>query len=77
MEHPLVTVDKSLNIEQLGDKINELNRKLTWAMRTGNGDMMNQIRMAIESYTLRLNALYKEKDKNNDNEKYTKNIDIS
>jgi hypothetical protein len=54
MEHPLIGNLEELTPEQLTDKINELHQKLTVAMRTGNGNLCNQIRMAIESYTNKL-----------------------
>jgi hypothetical protein len=54
MEHPLIGNLEELTPEQLTDKINELHQKLTVAMRTGNGHLCNQIRMAIESYTNKL-----------------------
>lgn len=54
MEHPLIGNLDELTPEQLTDKINELHQKLTIAMRTGNGHICNQIRMAIESYTNKL-----------------------
>ena len=54
MEHPLIDNLDELTPEQLTDKINELHQKLTIAMRTGNGHLCNQIRMAIESYTNKL-----------------------
>jgi hypothetical protein len=50
MEHPLIGNIDHLTEDQLSEKINELNRKLNMAVRTGNGHMCNQIRMALESY---------------------------
>lgn len=57
MEHPLIGELSSLTLDELTAKISELNQKLTFAMRTGNGDLCNQLRMAIESY----NNKYREK----------------
>ena len=54
MEHPLIGNLEELTPEQLTEKITELHQKLTIAMRTGNGHLCNQIRMAIESYTNKL-----------------------
>ena len=56
MEHPLIGNLEELTPEQLTEKITELHQKLTIAMRTGNGHLCNQIRMAIESYTNKLRA---------------------
>lgn len=50
MEHPLIGPLDDLTEEQLLAKITELNQKLNFAARMGNGAMANQLRMAIESY---------------------------
>ncbi len=50
MEHPLIDNLDSLSTDQLQEKISELTKKLGIAMRTGNGHLCNQIRMALESY---------------------------
>ena len=57
MEHPLIGDLSSLTLDELGEKIADLNRKLSMALRTGNGHLCNQIRMAIESH----NVKYQEK----------------
>ena len=57
MEHPLIGDLSNLTMDELGEKIADLNRKLSMAMRTGNGHLCNQIRMAIESH----NVKYQEK----------------
>ena len=50
MEHPLIPNLDNLKLEELGEKITELNKKLRIAQNTGNGHLCNQIRMALESY---------------------------
>jgi len=50
MEHPLIGNIDELTVDDLTSKINELNNKLNIVMRTGNGNLCNQIRMAIETY---------------------------
>ena len=50
MEHPLIGNIDHLTEDQLSEKINELNKKLNMAIRSGNGHMCNQLRMAIESF---------------------------
>lgn len=57
MQHPLIGDLTHLTEEELSTKISDLNQKLSIAMRTGNGHLCNQLRMAIESYT----AKYQEK----------------
>jgi len=50
MEHPLIANLDELSNEQLQEKISELTKKLNIALRTGNGHLCNQLRMALESY---------------------------
>ena len=50
MEHPLIGSLDELTLEELGTKINELGKKLGIAARSGNGQVCNQIRMAMENY---------------------------
>lgn len=50
MEHPLIPNLDNFSSEELLEKITELNKKLSIAMRTGNAHLCNQLRMAIESY---------------------------
>ncbi len=54
MEHPLINNIDDLTMDQLVEKINELNGKLNIAYRTGNGHLCNQLRMAIETFTNKL-----------------------
>jgi hypothetical protein len=57
MEHPLIDSLDSLTEDQLLEKISELNKKLMIAYGTGNSWLCEQIRMALESYTVK----YREK----------------
>ena len=50
MEHPLVGNLDDLSVDQLTTQISDLSRKLSIASRTGNAQLCNQIRMALESY---------------------------
>ena len=50
MEHPLIGKLDDLSAEDLLGRITELNKKLTIAMRMGNGYLCDQIRMALTSY---------------------------
>ena len=50
MEHPLISNVDELTTEQLQEKISELTKKLGIAMRTGNGHLCNQLRMALETF---------------------------
>ena len=57
MEHPLINNIDGLSLEELQSKISDLNKKLSFAHRTGNGFLSDQIRMALETY----NNKYQEK----------------
>lgn len=73
MEHPLIPSLDDLSLEQLSDKISELNKKLAIAYRTGNAHLCDQIRMAIESYQTK----YQEKLKGSSGTPFDEVIDIS
>lgn len=79
MSHPLIENADKLTIDELQTKLNDLNKKLGIASRTGNGHLCNQIRMAIDTfqnvYNDKLRAQYKKDEK--DMDKYTSKIDIS
>jgi hypothetical protein len=52
MEHPFLS-SKSLEdktLEELQSKITDLNNKLSFAYRTGNRPLINQLHMVLESY---------------------------
>lgn len=68
MEHPLIGNLEDLTADELSSKITDLYSKLNFATRTGNGNLCNQIRMAIESYQSRYHALLEQqKQKSNVN----------
>jgi hypothetical protein len=50
MEHPLIPNLDNLSADELLEKITELNKKLSIAVRMSNHYLCNQLRMAIESY---------------------------
>jgi hypothetical protein len=77
MEHPLVYIDPELNADKLLDRINELNRKLMIATRSGNGHLCNQIRMAIDSYRARYSAIIEQQQKDSQGPTFEDRIDIS
>ena len=73
MEHPLIGSLDEFTAEQLLEKITELHKKLGIAMRMGNADLCNQIRMAIESHQNK----YQEKIRSNPDTNFDSVIDIS
>jgi hypothetical protein len=50
MEHPFINNLENKNLEELQNTISNLTSKLTFAYRTGNGPLIHQLNMAIESY---------------------------
>jgi len=73
MEHPLISNLNDLTEEQLLEKIFELRKKLNIAYGTGNADLCNQIRMAIESFQ----SKYNEKTRRDSNNNFDEIINIS
>jgi hypothetical protein len=73
MEHPLIPSLDDLTLEQLSEKITELNKKLAIAYGTGNSHLCNQVRMAIESYQTK----YQEKMRGGNGTPFDEVIDIS
>lgn len=73
MEHPLIGKLDDLSPEQLQDRITDLNKKLSIAMRMGNGYLCDQLRMAIESHQNK----YQEKIRNDPDNNFNDVIDIS
>lgn len=77
MEHPLVSGLDQLTEEQLTERINDLHRKLSMAMRMGNGYLCNQVRMVLESHQSRLNFLQEERHRAGKDNTHFDKIDIS
>ena len=76
MDHPLVSNLSSLTIDELGNQISELHKKLGIAQRMGNGWLCDQLRMALENYQNQLRVKTDETlRKGGDN--YNEIIDIS
>jgi hypothetical protein len=63
MEHPLLGNIDHNTPEELLDRINELQKKLSIAYRIGNHDLCNQLRMALETYQNKYNEKSRRDDK--------------
>ena len=50
MEHPFINDLSNKTLEELQDTLSSLNNKLTFAYRTGNGALIHQLQMVMESY---------------------------
>lgn len=55
MEHPFISGLSEKSLEELQTAISDLNKKLTYAMRTMNQPLIIQLRMALESYRTEYN----------------------
>lgn len=77
MEHPLIGDISELTLEQLGQKVADLQKKLSMVQRTGNGHLANQLRMALETYynaySARLQESYRKAESEHD---FANKIDI-
>lgn len=73
MEHPLIGNLDHLTEEELLGKISELNNKLFIAARSGNANLCNQIRMALENYQSKYQQKLKDTSKQHD---FSNNINI-
>lgn len=50
MEHPFIKDLDQKSLDELQNSLSELSKKLTFAYRTQNGALINQLLMAMESY---------------------------
>jgi hypothetical protein len=50
MQHPFITDLSNKTLEELQETVSGLMSKLTFAYRTGNGPLIHQLHMALESY---------------------------
>lgn len=79
MEHPLINNIDNLTIDELQSRVNELSKKLAIAQRTGNAFLVQQVRMALETfqnkYQEKLRAQWEEKNKSGPD--FSDKIDIS
>lgn len=70
IEHPLIGSLDQMTMEELSQKVSELQRKLGIATRSGNGHLCHQLRMALETYQncyrAKLEASYKAASGGND-----------
>jgi hypothetical protein len=55
MEHPFINDLSGKSLEELQESITSLMNKLTFAYRSGNGPLINQLQMVISSYKTQYN----------------------
>lgn len=78
MEHPLIGTIDHLSVDELQQRISDLNKKLQFAMRMGNAQLVGQLRMALDTF----NSKYQQKlqedwESKNSGSDYSDRIDIS
>lgn len=73
MEHPFINNISDKSLEDLQKTVSDLTTKLNFAYRTGNGPLINQINMALESYK---NAYSKKMDELMNKQKFNTQINI-
>lgn len=78
MEHPLIGTIDHLSVDELQQRISDLNKKLQFAMRSGNAQLVGQLRMALDTF----NSKYQQKlqedwESKNGGSNYSDRIDIS
>lgn len=79
MEHPLISDISHLTEPELQEKVNDLTRKLGFAYRINNGNLIHQLRMALETYQVKLREKQAEHHKRDDQDTpdFSDRIDIS
>jgi hypothetical protein len=77
MEHPLVGSLDHLTPDELTAKISELYKKLAIASRSGNGNLCNQIRMALESHQAKYQEKVQQMNQKSGGSDFNDKIDIS
>lgn len=55
MQHPFINNLSDKSLEEIQKILSDLNNKITFAYRTGNGPLIHQLQMAIESYRIEYN----------------------
>ena len=73
MEHPFINDISGKSLEELQESMSGLMNKLTFAYRTGNGPLIHQLQMVLESYR---NQHSKKMDEIFDKQKLTNKINI-
>ena len=77
MEHPLMGDLSGLKIEELQNKISELNKRLSFAYKTNNQALINQLNLVLNSYNQEYQRKLAKLMPKGDDDKYGDKIDIS
>ena len=76
MEHPLIGDLSKLKVEELQHKISEINKRISFAYKTGNQALFNQLQMVLESYNREYAVKMAKLMPKGDDDKYGDKIDI-
>lgn len=76
MEHPLIPDISDLSLDELSQKITDLTRKISIARNTGNGFLVHQLEMAIETYRNAYQKKTQEQWNNNGGSDFSDKINI-
>jgi hypothetical protein len=78
MGHPLTPDLSKMNMEDLTNKFNELNKRLNAAFRMGKSDMVGQLQLLLQDYKAELDNRQRAQmeEMMNSFDKYKKIIDI-
>lgn len=79
MNHPLIGNIDHLTLEELQTKVSELTKKLSMAHRMGNAQLVDQIRLALNTYQSKYQEKQAEfwKSQTKPGNDYSDRIDIS
>ena len=77
MEHPLIGDISDLNLDQLTERITELTKKIQIARNTGNGMLVNQLEMALETFRNAYRTKTEAQWKNSGGTDFSDKIDIA
>lgn len=77
MEHPLIGDISDLNLDQLSERVTELTKKIQIARNTGNGHLVHQLEMAMETYRNAYRARVEEQAQRTGGSDFSDKIDIA
>jgi len=79
MEHPFISNLSDKTMEELGESISTLNKRMSYAYRMNRSDIVRQLQMALDSYRSEYNKRQAEiwaKHEAKSGKDFGKNIDI-
>ena len=77
VNHPFIGDLSDKTLEELSEKINDLNKKMQFMYKMGKHDMVRQVQMVVESYRAEYLKKQQELWDKKSNKELDKKIDIS